>query len=89
MCENSCKALWGFRAVVLWIGGGKGEGIRHGVSWLGMTCDGRETPWPYTRAEDLGLIYTKPVFLKGQVFFMTCHLEWGQCDLLHPTSPVP
>lgn len=44
MCENSCKALWGFRAVVLWIGGGKGEGIRHGASWLGMTCDGRETP---------------------------------------------
>lgn len=39
MCENSCKALWGFRVVALWIGGGKGEGIRHGRS-----CDGRETP---------------------------------------------
>lgn len=28
-CENSCKALWGFRVVALWIGGERGDGIRH------------------------------------------------------------
>lgn len=42
MCKNSCKASWGFRVVVLWIRGRTGEGIRHGASWLGMTCDSRE-----------------------------------------------
>lgn len=34
-CENSCKALWGFRVVALWIGGERGDGIRRGGAGRG------------------------------------------------------
>lgn len=31
----------------------------------------------------------KASFSQKVCLFMTCHLEQGQCDLLHPTSLVP
>lgn len=57
-------------------------------SELAETCDGRETPC-HTHELKIRADTYKASFSQRLCFFITCHLEWGQCHLLHPTSPVP
>lgn len=86
MCENSCKALWGLRVVVLWIGGGRGEGIRHRGSWLGMTCDGREAHC-HTHEQRLSADTYKSGFSHRVCFSWL--VTWNRVNVTHCVSQSP